>query len=361
MTVEKNFAAWPGEHRRYPAPDALTGADLPEHGVLSVATGTEETDFLLRHRPGADALVVVFGGALGGTTRREARPPFFSGLGVTAGLNASLLAVSDPTLHLAPDIRIGWYAGSRHLDVMALCRHVVRRVAEGTGAPRILFLGGSAGGHAALNIALDFPGSLALVLNPQTDVGRYYAGHTGRYARTAFGLDTYAAIPPAVVEARRLDLLPHHDRPLRHRVVFLQNRTDPHLRRHALPLLRVVGRHHPPRAEGRLLDFDGRLLFAAGNWGSGHVAPPRGIVRALLKRLIDPATAPDGALRRCAAHLNGADAPIDDATDLRAPLLQDIAAHRPAADPPRGTPHPPAATYPNPATLPPCAAPSPSP
>jgi hypothetical protein len=326
VSATKDFAPWSREHRAYADPDQFERADLPSDCVFSIAGGGDETDFLFREKPGTGSLTVVFNGAVSADARRHGRFPFFSGTGIAGPIRSSYLAVSDPTLHLAPALNIGWYTGSRQLDVMALTRRVVRRLADRTGARRILFLGGSAGGHASLNIALDFPGSIALVLNPQTNVADYYPGHTAAYARAAFGLGTYAEIPPAIVEERRLDLLPAYDAPLRHHVVHLQNRSDKHLRRHAMPLLRTVGAHHAPRPEGRLLALDSRLLFAAGDWGKGHVPPPRPLVRALAAILADHRTTPAEALRRCADHLNGPDAPISDAADLLAALRRDPAA-----------------------------------
>ena len=97
----------------------------------------------------------------------------------------SLLCFADPTLTCseAEDFTIGWYVGGSKWDPLDDIESAVRAAQEHTGARYVAFLGGSAGGHAALRIGTRFPGSLALVTDPQTDVGRYYVPHRDRMLR----------------------------------------------------------------------------------------------------------------------------------------------------------------------------------
>lgn len=83
----------------------------------------------------------------------------------------------NPTLYLDPDLKLAWYAGSSGWDLQSLLKCVLRKIATVARSNDLIFLGGSGGGFASLYCAASFPGSLALVWNPQTDIGAYSPPH----------------------------------------------------------------------------------------------------------------------------------------------------------------------------------------
>lgn len=113
----------------------------------------------------------------GNTPRNPDLKPVFTGLNVTRELDASFVALSDPTLYLDPDLKLAWYAGSSGWDLQSLLKCVLRKIATVARSNDLIFFGGSGGGFASLYCAASFPGSLALVWNPQTDIGAYSPPH----------------------------------------------------------------------------------------------------------------------------------------------------------------------------------------
>ncbi|QSZ49895.1 hypothetical protein AYX22_16755 [Arthrobacter sp. D5-1] len=94
----------------------------------------------------------------------------------------AFLSFADPTLQhsVNQEFGIGWYTGRSGWDPIFDIANVVRQAQLHVGAERVMFLGGSAGGFAALRISTLFPGSLAFVTDPQTNVGLYHQGHRDR-------------------------------------------------------------------------------------------------------------------------------------------------------------------------------------
>lgn len=141
----------------------------------------------------SEELFVSLHGAASGTPRY----PQFRRVMSMKDRVTSLLSFADPTLTFAEDEKftIGWYTGGPEWDPLADIVDVVRAAQRQTGADHVMFLGASAGGHAALRAAANFPGSLAFVTDPQTDVGSYYSGHRDRLFATCWpGQDQKAVL-----------------------------------------------------------------------------------------------------------------------------------------------------------------------
>lgn len=135
-------------------------------------------DFYAKLEP-ADALFVSLHGAV---PLAAPRYPHFRRVESMKNRVSALLCIADPSLALSDDddFRLAWYAGSAEWDPIAELADIVRKAQEYVGARRVMFLGGSGGGFASLRIAPQFPGSMAFVQDPQTDVARYYPSHLDR-------------------------------------------------------------------------------------------------------------------------------------------------------------------------------------
>lgn len=239
-------------------------------------------------RRGSDTLMVVLGGA---RSRRAPQPaPFFSGRRLGAGTGLSTLVISDPALHLSDGLLLGWYAGTARTPLEADLPRVVEALFAGSGARRLMLVGGSGGGFAALKLAAALTEAgievLALVWNAQTTIRRYKASARRDYARLAWGRaegeeDAFLDSDP------RFRLAPWSGR---FGLVYLQNvHDDLHLTQH-LPryLPGAVGKIDAPNTGVVPLGDNGGLWLE--NFGLGHQPPEKAVVGAVVRRLAAPAT-----------------------------------------------------------------------
>lgn len=232
----------------------------------------------------ANTLLVCFGAAV--TQRAGRSAPFFSGLRTAKTLGRPVLCISDPVLAKSASIALGWYAGYRG------CTDLPQRIAEllddvaAKLAVQLLLFGGSGGGFGALAVLgyLRSPAS-ALVWNPQTSIGRYYANSVRVYLEAAFGDAQGEAgglkqrLEASGVQHSLLGGPPRR----RHPRLYLQNRSDSlHVQHHARPYAIAVNALRVGRAA---FAGDDGSAFWFGNWGHGHVPPPQKVLHQTLDRM----------------------------------------------------------------------------
>ena len=243
---------------------------------------------------GTETLIVVFSGAK--SMRNTSALPFFSGRGVSRRDRLSAVLVADPALYRSESLRLAWYLGSDATPMAETLPAVLAKILERSSARRVLFLGGSGGGFAALRYSYRFPDSLALVWNPQTDVLRYATATWTRYATEALGASPRDAAE--IIRGRVSgDLTELYDPGrMRNRVVYIQNTTDRHVDRHLNPFLARFG--HPGYRRGDCASeaITDRLYVCLGDW-----APAHGIPRALIDLLIPALAAPSCDWSDCVA------------------------------------------------------------
>lgn len=167
-------AHWRPTH--YPLPVQNHGAEfsLPSRpraaAIHTVDVGPLVLPFALQPDRG-DILTVLFQGAV---DRAKVRLPIFLrwryqielGLGPT-------LALADPTLDLSGAMRLGWYLGTEHDDLVPHLSTVIRRAADSLGVRHIVLAGSSGGGFAALQVASRLPEAVVVAMSPQTDLRQY--------------------------------------------------------------------------------------------------------------------------------------------------------------------------------------------
>ncbi|WP_144794981.1 hypothetical protein [Kocuria palustris] len=239
-------------------------------------------------------VLAIFSGAVG--KREGRRPPFLSGRSLAPGLGLPLIALSDPSLSLAPGLSIAWYAGSEHQRVQSATEDLLRPLAESPGAD-LWVVGGSAGGFAALEAGHRLGESCSVfVWNPQTEIAEYSPRFVRQYAEAAFPSSRPALRTPqwktglgeAMAAAGcRGDLtadLPAGSAP--RRIFYLQSADDdPHVQRHAVPYLGSQGyRRLEP---GIWTDGTERVAWFAET-GKGHTPPAGDRIHAILERLTRP-------------------------------------------------------------------------
>lgn len=229
-------------------------------GITTIQYEGGPLDLLVADR-GKPVTVVVFHAALHDRTRSL---PVLAGLGVLTDVDANIISLADPSLSRF-DLQLAWFAGNRHQDLQRDLPLVIRHCLDSMSVPSVpVFFGASGGGFAALYYATHFPGSLAVPVNPQTDLAMYTPGPVMAYADAAFGTDLASAGVVTDLVSYYRDMEPQVT------VGYVQNIRDSHHRdRHFGPFMRGSG-------------LKDQLILLGGDWGKGHKAPPAAYLAGLL-------------------------------------------------------------------------------
>lgn len=283
---ERSLERWKVRHVEHPSVDAFLSSGEIANGVHTILGGESPIDLLVRARRGRP---IVFS-FHGNTPRSSAlKLPVFTGLNVTGDLDVSLVALSDPTLHLDADLRLAWFAGSARLRLQAILPAILARIAQALEATRVMFFGGSGGGFAALHYAADFPDSLTVVWNPQTDLRRYNPSHVEEYGRAAFGWtnlsEARARLPEEVSSSLLRVYAPRRD----NMILYLQNNSDGHVAGHMQPFLTGLGVDVSRLGVGQLISTSATpsIWVHLASWGEGHASPPADFLSEVLRRFVD--------------------------------------------------------------------------
>ncbi len=216
---------------------------------------------------GSETTIVSLHAALGENS--EVELPVFTGQSITQDLDANRIFLSDSTLYSSADLRLGWFLGSSGLNLTDTLVDIIATVQHELNAKHLVFFGMSGGGFASLNLSRYFPGSLALPVNPQTNVLDYAKPHWMAFARSAF--DCFSED-----DARRtLESHPHANQRDAYRVgydnsvIYLQNRKDGHVSTQMIPFFEA-------------LEWPKEMAILFGDWGNGHQPPPAPVLAELL-------------------------------------------------------------------------------
>lgn len=250
----------------YDSMDEFVGTETTK-GIHTIRTGGMTLDLLYVPQE-SESLLVFFPAAI----KPDTTWPFFSGAGIARKLGMSLLAVSDPSTAF-DRVPTGWCLGDQRFPLHQHLPRIIEAVAQGR---RVVTVGLSAGGFAALHYSALIPGSVAVVGNPRTHLLSPPTA-VQYWARAMYG----TADP-----ARIAELVPLAPASSTNRVVYLQN-TDDHqyFAGHMIPYLHRLG----PDAD---------VWTLMGDWGKGHVPPPRELLDGVIRSAaVDPSEIPEGAVR----------------------------------------------------------------
>lgn len=235
------------------------------------------------------SFLCCLGGAL--ADRKKISPPFFSGLGVAKRLSLPGLAISDPTLSLDDDLSLGWYAGNEKFpDVMYWIEKIISKISAIFNLRPIVF-GGSGGGFAGIRLSQTLSvRATVLVWNPQTSISECRRPVVEDYLKVAFPSLGDSGSPNGEAgrnyfrrcldEAGIVHDLSRFEKRDNVDLVYMQNISDWHLDKHAIPFLKDSSAWE--RSGSSTFKTSNTSLLFLGNWGEGHVPPPKEMIDATL-------------------------------------------------------------------------------
>lgn len=229
-------------------------------GVHTIRSGKLVADVLYEDR-GDGPLLVFFSSVVGESTTW----PYFSGVGIAARTDASLLAFSDPSIAIGAPT--GWTLG----DFRSRFHEEVPRIIDAVaGGRRVILAGVSAGGFPALHYGASLPGAVSIVVNPRTNL-----------LTPPTSVQNWAHVLYATTDPRRVrELVPLKPDSPQNRVIYLQNAGDH----------RYFGAHMIPYL--MRLPREADVWTLVEDWGEGHVPPPRGLLAELIAEImVDPSAA----------------------------------------------------------------------
>lgn len=141
-------------------------------------------DFFAKLKPSEELIVTLPGAA----SPEKNIYPLFARVSTFRRRVPAVMAFADPTILLDPnrEMLLSWFLGGPDFDPAPLILQAIRRAQGKTGAKRVIFVGGSGGGHPALRLSAMLPGSMAYVHEGATNIARSLPTSVSRYFRTVW-------------------------------------------------------------------------------------------------------------------------------------------------------------------------------
>lgn len=272
MALRRNYARYDASTTFFDSVEEFLSAPVPtssseEAEAISIRYGAAFMDVLVEDR-GADTTIVLFHAAI---NLAKTTLPVFIGRQMVEGVDANMVYISDPSLDRGTNI--GWFTGDEtrpfQEDLTSCLTHIL--VSFNPDVPvqevgrKAIFFGASAGGFAALYFSRRFPGSLAVVSNPQTHIGRYHEPQVKAYRKKCWSSRKLSET------TMTFDLVTEYGKGFDNYVAYLQNEDDElHYTHHFLPWSRAVAER--PQQWKLLL----------GDWGEGHAPAPQMLLTGIL-------------------------------------------------------------------------------
>jgi len=208
-------------------------------------------------------LVYSFTGAA--ANRGNFTLPHFAVHGLSGYVPATIIGFSDPSLTRDDALKTAWFSGHEGFPLQRILPDLIEGMIESLGARRVVFVGGSSGGFAALYYSWHIPGSVAVVTNPQTNFQRYIQPPIADYRTVCW---PSLADNQALATVIDTDLCALYATRFDNSVIYLQVASDySHLQGQFAPFVATLP-----------TGFTRRLIVRMANWGRwGHKPAPANI------------------------------------------------------------------------------------
>lgn len=261
--VDTDYRRWRQKQYRY-TPDEFMALERLPSGLFMLDYGPVELAMLIKNRR-ASASFYGFHAAQSPLTRQPV--PYFQGRKV-APKRLNQILISDPSLYLHDDVRVGWFLGNKHCDLLEELPPIMDRIDALMGAERRLLWGNSAGGTAALRYARDQ--DVSVVMNPQIILTNFTFGRVRPWMQHGWDIPDH---DNSWFFAEKIGDL--RNTPPKGRIVYCQNEHDDHVELQLKPLAEILGVSLAPGDDGWF-----RLIL--GDWGKGHIPPPSEIQQRIV-------------------------------------------------------------------------------
>ncbi len=263
-------------------------------GLQSICYNEQPIQILIKNSSLYSGVVMVgFHGAI--EKRSKIEPPYFYFRGVSDSVGIPLISISDPSMNLSDAFNLAWYIG--HHAQPFLQKFLAGFLDEfilASGA-RLVLAGGSGGGFAALStqsLMKQCSMTTSFVWNPQIYAYDYNDGCTKKYLESCFparvhNIDLSAMRHSdlcALMKEVSLCEVGFHDAVDKcNRVIMINGYDQNHLRKH---IRKYVSAESFEYIDHNTLQF-GQCIVHVGEWGRGHIGPPKQTVMQILSVLMD--------------------------------------------------------------------------
>lgn len=244
-------------------------------------------DILIKDSQLLDANEYIMLSFNGAVARNNNFAPFFAFSGISEKIKLPLIAFSDPTLSMSKGIGLSWYAGNEHYpNLPEVLAGICDRIIEVTGK-KLLLVGGSGGGFAALNIQTLMKLKLQtklVVWNPQTDLIAYSQDTVIHYMNTAY--------PSSPVKANKNNLVDFVENRINYKITHDQTPSrlilmDGYDYNHIRDLKLSFGKIENYMSLKNLIKIDNTTLCFGdwGRFGDGHLPLPRDVAAKIISEV----------------------------------------------------------------------------
>lgn len=156
---------------------ASIGIDLDEveslpDGRLDIFYENIIFESFFHYKENSKVLYVFLNGAI---TAEGATIPMFARWSYYKFMSGSMLNISDPMYRMNDKLKLGWYYGTKKIDLQQRIAHLTVKVADLIGVEKhnIIFVGSSGGGYASIACAGRISGAKSIAINPQIILHEY--------------------------------------------------------------------------------------------------------------------------------------------------------------------------------------------
>ena len=279
----RDIKKWGKPEFVYDNVDKFESSPELKNGVHTIIHNGVPIDILLDLRHGAP-LTFIFKG----NTRRKAdtRLPVFVGFSIVSPVGNSRVSISDPGMYLDPTIGLAWYAGGKNLDIQSVLPRIIQKIVSTTAPSKVMMIGGSGGGYAAMYYSRYVAESLAVAWNPQNDFLDYEERGVMAYVSKAFdvsNIDEAKAVVPRYVNNELSSF--YRKTSASNYVIYLQNIIDTHVEKHCKPFMASFGYEISTDVKYKLVNTNTYLYFS-DNWGGDHEPPPKEFLSSITRDLL---------------------------------------------------------------------------